>query len=181
MKNNLFFSKGLISKQVQLLVNKTKYILSRESETRLQMFLKWFCITDGSKPQNHQSHAFLSSSCRLLRKKEIPKVVFFVKTWNVLSKLGSGKEMIFFSSLFCLSRRERLFYFDYYLFIFLNLNSFHCEQQIPKHKKRKQHFFVPHLWNILSLSFFYSRSHTSITFSVALFRIGLPVVISFFF
>lgn len=51
--------------------------------------------------------------CIRNRRKKIPKVVcFFCKTWKRFVELGSRKEMIFFSSLFCLSRRERLFLFD---------------------------------------------------------------------
>lgn len=39
---------------------KTKYTFQRPG----YKCLKWFCIIDGSNP-SHQSHAFLSSSCRL--------------------------------------------------------------------------------------------------------------------
>ena len=132
MKNNLLFCKGLIK------INKTKYILSRDQATNVfKVILHYWWIKTPKPSKPCVPFIFLSF---VKKKRNTKGCFFFVKTWNVLSKLESGKEMIFFSSLFCLSRRERLFYFDYYLFIFLNFNSFHCKQQIPKRKKETTFF-----------------------------------------
>ena len=132
MKNNLLFCKGLIK------INKTKYILSRDQATNVfKVILHYWWIKTPKPSKPCVPFIFLSF---VKKKRNTKGCFFFLKTCNVLSKMESGKEMIFFSSLFCLSRRERLFYFDYYLFIFLNFNSFHCKQQIPKRKKETTFF-----------------------------------------